>query len=253
MITKREKHRITKRKQCKKRKIIKCKKHKIRHRAFGADGVLGACWSWPCWHIYILHFSVFTLLLLMLCVGFWCLGYLCFLIVNKRDPPSVPGSGPPPATRFRSWRPYFFGLVFRQVFGSLLDRFWLHFGSLWATILPPKIDQKNNRISGRFLEAFWPHCSEDVLQLWDLFWYHFWTFVKKAEPTSSPPLPMKSEVRALTNDIKIDPKSDQNLDKNGVEMFIDFLMLFLSLWALILAPFWHPKRLKKWIKNQWNL
>ena len=37
---------------------------------------------------------------------------------------------------------------------------------------------------------------------------------------------MKSEVQALTNDTKIDPKSDQNLDKNGVEIFIDFLMFF---------------------------
>ena len=40
---------------------------------------------------------------------------------------------------------------------------------------------------------------------------------------------MKSEVRALTNDTKIDPKSDQNLDKNGVEILIDLLMLFIAL------------------------
>ena len=40
---------------------------------------------------------------------------------------------------------------------------------------------------------------------------------------------MKSEVRALTNDTKIDPQSDQNLDQNGVEIFIDFLMVLIAL------------------------
>ena len=39
---------------------------------------------------------------------------------------------------------------------------------------------------------------------------------------------MKSKVRALTNDPKIDPKSDQNLDKNGVEIFIDLLLFALG-------------------------
>ena len=113
---------------------------------------------------------------------------------------------------FCSFFSLFFGLVFGRLFRRPLAQFWLHFGSLWATILPPKIDQTNIRISGRFLEAFRLHLLEDCLQLCDLFWYHFGTFVKKAEPTNSPPLPMKSEVRALTNDTKIDPKSDQNLD-----------------------------------------
>ena len=116
--------------------------------------------------------------------------------------------------------------------------------------MPPKIDQKNNGLSGRFLEAFWLDFSKDFLQFYIFFSYHFGTFVKKAEPTNSPPLPMKSEVRALKKDTKIDPKSDQNLDKNGVEMFIDFSMFCLSLWALNLAPFWHPKRIKKRITQQ---
>ena len=63
--------------------------------------------------------------------------------------------------------------------------------------------------------------------------------MKKAEPTDSPLLPMKSEVRALTIDATIDPKSDQNLDKNGVENFNDFLMFFIALGldlGFILAP-----------------
>ena len=65
--------------------------------------------------------------------------------------------------------PFFFGLVFGVFFGRPLVQFWLHFGSLWATMLPPKIDQKNNRISGRFLDAIWLHFSNDVLQFWHLF------------------------------------------------------------------------------------
>ena len=131
----------------------------------------------------------------------------------------IPAGKPPEATfwsQFGSFFSLFFGLVFGRLFGRPLAQFRLHFGSLWATILPPKIDQKNNRISERFLEAFWPHFSKDFLKLWDLLRYHFWTFVKKAEPTNSPPLPMKSEVRALKKDTKIDPKSDKNLDKKGV-------------------------------------
>ena len=52
--------------------------------------------------------------------------------------------------------------------------------------------------------------------------YSFGTFVKKAEPTNSPPMPMKSEVRVLKNDAKIDPKSDQTLDTNSVFFYVFF-------------------------------
>ena len=69
---------------------------------------------------------------------------------------------------------------------------------------------------------FFKGCSSIV----DLVSYLFGTSVKKAEPTNSQPLPMKSEVRALKKDTKIDPKSDKNLDKKGVLIFIHFLMLF---------------------------
>ena len=119
-------------------------------------------------------------------------------------------------SQFGSFFSLFFGLVFGRLFGRPLAQFWLHFGSLWATILPPKIDQKNSRMSGRFLEACWLHVSVEFLQFWIVFLYLVGTFVKKAEPTNSPPLPMKSEVRALKKGTKIDPKSDQNLDKKGV-------------------------------------
>ena len=119
-------------------------------------------------------------------------------------------------SQFGSFFSLFFGLVCGKLFGRPLAQFWLHFGSLWATILPPKIDQKNNglfwKVFGSILAPFFRGFSSIL----HFFLYLVGTFVRKAEPTNSPPLPMKSEVRALTNDPKIDPKSDQNLDKNGV-------------------------------------
>ena len=121
--------------------------------------------------------------------------------------------------------PLFFSLFFGLVFGRFFSRFWLHFGGLSRPFCLPKKVQKTYSNFCKVLRSILLHFSMIFLQFCIFLAYSFGTFVKKAEPTNSPPMPMKSEVRALKNDAKIDPKSDQKLDKNRVFFFMFFLML----------------------------
>ena len=97
---------------------------------------------------------------------------------------------------------------------------WPNFGSILEASGRPFCLPKSIKQIMDFLEGFWKHFGSIfqriVFNFTSFLSYHFGTFVKKAEPTNSQPLPMKSEVRALEKDTKIDPKCDQNLDKNRV-------------------------------------
>ena len=103
-------------------------------------------------------------------------------------------------TNFRCFLSFFFGLVFNQVFGWLLERYGIHFGRPWTIILASNIDQQINRICGRFFQAFGVHFSMDIRQCWDLFFIPVLNLHEKNTTHEFTTLPMKSDVRALNND-----------------------------------------------------